>query len=116
MARRVLRKHEVVKNSLDSIAEYLATEASLRVALHFLERAEEAFALILRSPRIGHLQVFRSLELEGVRAWHVRGFAKWLVYYREVEDGVEVLDVMHGAQDRDARFQENFEDEGPHSG
>lgn len=109
--RRTVHKHEAVKRSLESIADYLVLEASLKVALRFLERAEEAFALILRSPGIGHPQEFRSLKLGGVRAWHVRGFRKWLVYDREVEDGIEVLDVMHGAQDQEARLGEKLGDE-----
>jgi hypothetical protein len=41
----------------------------------------------------------------------VPGFRKWLVYYREVDDGVEVLDVMHGAQDQEARLHEKLEEE-----
>lgn len=108
---RAVHKHKVAKRSLDRIAEYLATETSVKVALRFLERAEETFALILRSPGIGHPQEFRSLQLGDVRAWHVRGFRKWLVYYREAEDGVEVLDVLHGAQDQEQRLRERFEDE-----
>lgn len=110
-SRRVVHKHEVAKHSLDNIAEHLATEASFKVALRFLERAEEAFALILRSPGIGHPQQFRSLNLSDIRAWHVRGFRRWLVYYREVGDGVEVLDVMHGAQDQEPRLREKLDDE-----
>lgn len=72
-SRRVVHKHEVAKHSVDDLAEHLATEASFKVALRFLERAEEAFALILRSPGIGHPQQFRSLNLSDIRAWHVRG-------------------------------------------
>lgn len=109
--RRAVQKHEVAKRSLDKISDYLAREASLRVALRFLERAEETFERLLQSPGLGHLQEFRSLSLGDVLAWRVRGFRKWLVYYRELDDGIEVLDVMHGAQDQEARLAEKFEDD-----
>lgn len=108
-SRRAVQKHEVVKRSLDEIADYLAREASLRVALRFLEHAEETFDRLLQSPGLGHLQEFRSLSLGDVLAWHVHGFRKWLVYYRQIEDGIEVLDVMHGAQDQESRLHEKFE-------
>lgn len=113
MAARCVRKHEVAKRSLDRIAEYLACRASLGVGLRFLDHAEETFARILRSPRIGRLQAFRSPKLAGVRAWHVRGFRNWLIYYREVEDGVEVLDILHGARDQQARMAEDFPEGDP---
>jgi toxin ParE1/3/4 len=104
--RRVVTRHEIARQSLEKIADYLADAASLKVAIRFLERAEEAFAFILNSPGAGHQQEFRSPRLGPVRAWPIRGFRKWRVYYREVVDGVEVLDVMHGAQNQEARLEE----------
>lgn len=107
-ARRVL-KHEQAKRSLEAVAEYLAREASVDVALRFLARAEETFAFLLGSPGVGHAPEFRSLELASVLAWHISEFENWLVYYREIDDGIVVLDVIHGARDLEARLSERFE-------
>jgi toxin ParE1/3/4 len=41
----------------------------------------------------------KNIDLQGVRWFPVKGFPKVLVFYRPLNDGVEVLRVLHGAQD-----------------
>lgn len=110
-ARRRIDKTEVAKKSLAEISSFLADEAGLEVALRVLASAEQTFNTILATPGIGRLQDFRSLQLGNVRAWHVDEFENWLVYYREINAGVEVLDVMHGARDREARLGDKLNSE-----
>jgi plasmid stabilization system protein ParE len=41
-----------------------------------------------------------------VRSWRVSGFRNYLIFYRIVPEGVQVLHVYHGARDLDALFEE----------
>jgi plasmid stabilization system protein ParE len=40
----------------------------------------------------------------------VCGFDNYLIFYREMRDGIQVLHVYHGARDIEALFEENCED------
>ena len=42
------------------------------------------------------------MRLAGVRVWRVSGFEKHLIFYRPNPEGVEILDVIHGARDIEA--------------
>ena len=108
MTARKNFSHDVAKRSLAEIAEYLAREATLEIALRFLDRAEETFEFLLETPGIGHRPDFRALALGDVRAWAVRDFPNFLVYYVETIDGIVVLDVIHAARDQEERLRERF--------
>jgi toxin ParE1/3/4 len=56
-------------------------------------------------PRIGRLREFRKPAAAGIRSWSISGFTNHLIFFRPVEDGVEILRVIHGAQDIDAIFE-----------
>jgi toxin ParE1/3/4 len=75
-----------------------------RAAMRFLAAAEATFRDLLKKPDLGALGEFRSRFLNGVRRWRVKGFKNYLIFYREVEDGIEVIRVLHGARDIDAIF------------
>jgi len=40
--------------------------------------------------------------LRDVRIWLVKGFEKYLVFYRPTDDVVEILQVLHAARDIDS--------------
>lgn len=56
---------------------------------------------------------------EGVRVFPVSRFKKYLVFYRPIQDGIEVLRVLHGARDIKGLLAGGFEisfdeDDPPH--
>ncbi len=75
-------------------------------ATHVIEAAYETFKTLAANPGIGRLRRFRSLRLRDVRSWRVSGFKNYLVFYRGVPEGIQVLHVYHGAQDVEALFGE----------
>ena len=95
--RRVVRSDEA-ENDLLEIALYLASQADIDTGVRFLEQAESAFATLAESPLIGAPRMFRLPSLAKVRSWSVPGFHKHLIFYRPLEDGVEVLRVVHGSR------------------
>ena len=62
------------------------------------------------NPGLGRLRKFRNPRLKGVRSWLVSGFDNYLIFYRAVPGGIEVLHVYHGARDIEALFGEKQAD------
>lgn len=83
---------------LDDYTEYLAEEASLDVALRFLDSAQSTFALLATRPKIGWRSRIKYPGLEELRVFRVSGFQEMLVIYRPLSRGVEVLRVVHGSR------------------
>ena len=70
---------------------------NLEAADRFLIAAEETFSAIARNPDIGSQRSFRSLV--GVRSWPVKGFEKYLIFYKKRDGTVVVGRVIHGMRD-----------------
>jgi toxin ParE1/3/4 len=90
---------------LDEIAEYIG-RTSPQAALRFLDAFDQTVAALAPTPEIGSLHETSHTDLEGIRIWPVRGFKKYLIFYRPREEGIEVLRVLQGARDLDAILEE----------
>ena len=90
---------------LIDIASYIA-EDNLDAAERFLDAAEEAFALLASMPSMGRAVNFQSPAAQGIRVWRVRGFERYLIFYRAVEHGIEIVRVLHAARDIERLFEE----------
>jgi toxin ParE1/3/4 len=58
-------------------------------------------------PEIGGLCRFESDAAKQVRAWSVRGFENYLIFYRPLSNGIDVVRVIHGARDIAAVFDDD---------
>ena len=54
---------------------------------------------LARTPGVGSRKDFEEPALAEVRTWWVKGFPNHLIYYIALENGIDVLAVMHGAQE-----------------
>jgi toxin ParE1/3/4 len=99
---KVTRKPEV-RHDLLAIADHIAQD-SLNAALRFLDAAEESFKFLSRNPEIGHLCQFENPETVGMRIWRVQGFENYLVFYRPINNGVDIVRVIYGGRDLEAIF------------
>ena len=70
---------------------------NLEAADRFLIAAEDTFSAIARNPEIGSQRSFRRVA--GVRSWPVKGFEKYLVFYKKRGGTVIVGRVIHGMRD-----------------
>ena len=87
---KVLRT-SLAEQDLYDIWSYIARD-NLRAADRLLARIDEAFAMLLRNPELGdRMDRFRP----GLRAWPV---ASYVIYYRPIDEGIEVYRVLHGAR------------------
>ena len=89
------------RRDLIELADYIARE-SLGAAERFLDAAQAALQLLASTPELGTLCEFRSPEALGIRMWSIHGFDSYVVFYRLVNDGVDVVRVIHGARDMEA--------------
>ena len=45
-------------------------------------------------------------KLADLRAWQVRGFENYVIFYRPIEHGIEIVRVLHAARDIAAIFED----------
>lgn len=72
---------------------------NMEAGLRFPEACDATFERLLERPFIGSARRFKHSELSGLRLWPVQGFLNHLVFYFVREDGIEIIRVLHGAQD-----------------
>ena len=83
---------------IDEIWDYIARDSSQN-ANRFVDRIEQRFGLLAAKPRLG---VARDDLRPGLRRF---GYARYLIYYRLIRGGIEVVRVVHGARDQRALWR-----------
>src|SRR5262245_238305 len=94
--RRILVKKPAAERDLDQIAAYLGEE-SPQLAIRFLRAAEKAFQQLARMPEMG--SAWEAEHWPDLRVWPISRFATYLIFYQPLENGIDVIRVLHGAQD-----------------
>ena len=63
----------------------------------FLEAAYDSFEFLARNPGVGRRRA--DLGFPDVRSLRVEGFRRYLIFYRELSDRIQIWRVLHGARD-----------------
>jgi toxin ParE1/3/4 len=101
MKRRILKKPQVEQDLIDQFS-YIARD-KVEPAERFLQVAEESFDHLAAEPMRGSKWESPLPQLAGVRVYPMPSpYRNYLVFYRIIEDGIEVLTVLHGARDLQA--------------
>jgi len=79
-------------------ARYIAQD-NPDAADRFLDACEHTLEALAELPDVGAPRQFDNPALQGIRMWCVKGFEKHLVFYRRVEDGVDIVRILHAARD-----------------
>jgi toxin ParE1/3/4 len=90
-----------LEDELWAIWQFIA-QNNPAAATRVVEAAHETFKNLALTPGLGRPHKFRNSKLKGVRSWHVSGFNNYLIFYRPIPDGVQVLHIYHGARDIEA--------------
>ena len=77
--------------------DYLAVR-NVDAAERFASAVPATLDGLTKMPGKGSPRKFRSKRLSGIRSWPVDGFRKYLIFYRPIEGGIEVLAIVHGAR------------------
>jgi toxin ParE1/3/4 len=97
MSGNVHRRPAVSQDLVGAIA-YLA-ERSEAAARRFRTEAEATFQRLAGMPGLGTRYQPDDPASDELRFFPVSRFSKYLVFYRPVADGIEVVRVLHGARD-----------------
>lgn len=62
-------------------------------ATRVIDAAYETFKTLAANPGLGTRRRFRSSRLRDVRSWRISGFENYLIFYRAVADGIQVLHI-----------------------
>jgi toxin ParE1/3/4 len=88
----------VSRRDLREILDYIAQDSRVR-ARRFVDKLEQKCELLARSPHLG----FECEDLlPGMRVWPV---GRYLIFYRSVAAGTEIVRVVHGARDIPRLFE-----------
>jgi toxin ParE1/3/4 len=93
---------------LVEIFRHYARKAGMRVADRFFAAAEATFARLARTPGMGTRYEPDEPLYADLRYFPVSRFRKYIVFYRPVPGGIEVLRVLHGARDIAGILAEEF--------
>jgi toxin ParE1/3/4 len=93
-------QHDTARRELEDIIDYIAVR-SQSAARRLLDAVERAFALLADMPELGSPWLTSRPELAGLRRWRPGRFKNYVIFYRPLADGIEVLHVVHGARDLD---------------
>lgn len=99
MKRRVIVKPEA-KNDIKHHYRYIF-DRNEDAANCFLSSSKETFQRLALTPGIGTLRKYNNPELDGLRFVSISGFQNYLAFYLTNSNSVQVVCVLHGAQDID---------------
>ena len=96
----VIRRRAGAQRDLIAIYRRYARESGLHIADCFLVTAEGAFRLLAGMPAMGTRYGHDHRALAELRVSPLSSpFKVYLVFYRPVADGIEIVRVLHGARD-----------------
>lgn len=89
---------ELADQDIDRHFSYIA-ENNLDAAVKLYDAMFKSFDLLQSSPKIGVKCQFSHPKLVELRQWHVKGFKKYLIFYREGFGSIEIVRVLHSSRD-----------------
>lgn len=95
----IVFKRPLAELDLLEIWDYIADD-SLDRADAFLDRVENKLQALARSPGMGRR---REELLPRLQSFPV---GNYVVFYREIENGIDVIRVLHGSRDIGAIFEQ----------
>lgn len=95
---RSLRITTAAHRDLVRLGRYLVDQNAV-VARRFLRSVALSGERIRKTPDLGELWNDDDPSIPPYRCWCVRGFESFVIYYRVLPDTVEIVRVLHSAQD-----------------
>lgn len=90
---------------LDQHVAYLIQNNS-EAAMRFFDAARQTFAALARMPGIGRIYRTGEDETQDIRRWAVKGFKNYLIFYRSDDTVIEIIRILHAAQDLDRLLED----------
>lgn len=90
---------------LDQHVAYL-NQNNPEAAMRFFDAARQTFAALARMPGIGRTYRTGEDETQDIRRWAVKGFKNYLIFYRSDDTEIEIIRILHAAQDLDRLLED----------
>jgi toxin ParE1/3/4 len=103
--RRCIIRHDEAERDLRLIYARIRRDRP-QTAKRFLQAAAKAFRKLLRFPDLGVSLGISNPELKGLRVSPINSFENFVIFYRTLVDGIEIVHVLHGARDIETVFHE----------
>ncbi|MEA5516652.1 type II toxin-antitoxin system RelE/ParE family toxin [Nodularia sp. UHCC 0506] len=100
----ILLKKPLAEADLLDIWDFIANE-SFEKADSFLQKIESKLKILAENPGMGRK---REELVPSLRSFPV---GSYLIFYRPVNQGIEVIRVLHGSRDIPSFFADSLEDE-----
>jgi len=92
------------ETDLADIWLYIA-EDNPQAADKVFDAAQGTFSSLLEQPKIGTVFESQRTKLKGIRFFPIHQFPKYIIYYRETSDGIEVIRVLHSRMLKESRLE-----------
>lgn len=93
----IVRRDQALEDLADC-AFYIA-EDDPAAADRFVDAFELSVERLAQMPYLGVAHPSDNPALFGLRRWPIKGFEKYLVFYLVLEDVIDIVRVLHAAQD-----------------
>jgi toxin ParE1/3/4 len=98
----LILKKPGVDNDLIELFDFIAQD-KLEPAERFVEMAAESFMRLAAFPGMGKKWESTNPRLSEFRMYPMPApFRSYLIFYRAIEEGIEVMAVLHGARNLDS--------------
>jgi toxin ParE1/3/4 len=105
----LVRKREAAKRDLIAHWVWYAENADMETADHFLAAADSTTIMLAGQPEAGYRIFVTKTELQGMRRFPVTdGFESMLLFYFPLQDGIDLVRVVHGSRDIQNLLTEGF--------
>jgi toxin ParE1/3/4 len=95
--RRIVERPRA-RQELEDIAVSIGMDRPA-AARRFLAAAQKLYGTLAAMPEMGALWEPEEPRFAGLRYFPIPRFPKYILFYRPLPDGVEVLHILHGARD-----------------
>ena len=104
MTKKILLRPRAIQD-LDDHCAYIS-ENNVETALHFFDSARSTIAQLARMPGMGSLFAIENSRLQGLRKWSVKDFRKYLIFYFEHDEVVEIVRIIYAMRDISSILEE----------
>ncbi len=81
-------------------------------ARRFLAAAQKTYANLAAMPEMGALWKAEHPRFQGLRYFSISRYPNYVIFYRPLFDGVEILHILHGARDMQSILEAEESEEG----
>jgi toxin ParE1/3/4 len=84
---------------LNDYYQFIA-QSNPTAALRFFDAARQTFAQIAQFPEIGAVYG-AAVPGQSLRKWHIKGFQKYLIFYRIQNESIAIIRIVYAARNVD---------------